>query len=35
MVKEVEVDGLENKTERGLAFLVMLLVVTEDGSIKT
>ena len=35
VVKEVEVEGLENKTERGLAFLDMLSVVNEDGSIKT
>ena len=35
VVKEVEVEGLENKTERGLAFLDTLSVVNEDGSIKT
>ena len=35
VVEEVEVEGLENKTERGLAFLDMLSVVNEDTSIKT
>ena len=35
VVKEVEVEGLENKTERGLAFLDTLSIVNEDGSIKT
>ena len=35
VVKEVDVEGLENKTERGLAFLDTLSVVNEDGSIKT
>ena len=35
VVKEAEVEGLENKTERGLACLDMLSVVNEDGSIKT
>ena len=35
VVKEVEVEGLENKTERGLAFLDTLSVVIEDGLIKT
>ena len=35
VVKEVEVEGLENKTERGLAFLDTLSVINEDGSIKT
>ena len=35
VVKEVEVEGLENKTKRGLAFLDTLSVVNEDGSIKT
>ena len=34
VVKEVEVEGLENKTERGLAFLDMLSVINEEGSIK-
>ena len=32
---EVEVEGLENKTERGLAFLDTLSVINEDGLIKT
>ena len=35
VVKEIEVEGLEKKTERGLAFLDMLSIVNEDGSIKT
>ena len=35
VVKEVEVEGLENKTERGRAFLDTLSVVNEDGLIKT
>ena len=35
VMKEVEVQGLENKTERGLAFLDTLSVVNEDGLIKT
>ena len=35
VVKEVEVEGLENKTERGLAFLDTLSVVNEDGLIKS
>ena len=35
VVKEVEVEGLENKTKRGLAFLDTLSVVNEDGLIKT
>ena len=34
-VKEVEVEGLENKTERGLAFLDTLSIINENGSIKT
>ena len=34
-VKEVEVEGLENKTERGLAFLDTLSIMNENGSIKT
>ena len=35
VVKEIEVEGLENKTERRLAFLDTLSIVNEDGSIKT
>ena len=35
VVKEVEVEGLENKIERGLTFLDTLSVVSEDGWIKT
>ena len=35
VVKEVEAEGLENKTERGLEFLDTLTVINEDGSIKT
>ena len=35
VLKEVEVEGLENKMERGLAFLDTLSVINEDGSIKT
>ena len=34
-MKEVEIEGLESKTERGLAFLDTLSVINEDGSIKT
>ena len=34
-MKEVEVEGLENKTERRLTFLDKLSVVNEYGSIKT
>ena len=33
MVKEIE--GLENKNERGLAFLDTLSVINEHGTIKT
>ena len=33
VVKELE--GLENKTERGLAFLDTMSVINEDGTIKT
>ena len=35
VVKEVEVEGMENKMERGLAFLDILSVINEDGTIKT
>ena len=34
-VKEVEVEGMENRMERGLAFLDMLSVINEDGTINT
>ena len=35
VVKEVEVEGMENRMERGLAFLDTLSVINEDGKIKT
>ena len=35
VVKEVEVEGMENRMERGLAFLDTLSVINEDGTIKT
>ena len=34
-VVKVEVEGMENRMERGLAFLDMLSVINEDGSINT
>ena len=30
-----DIEGLENRTERGLAFLDTLSVINEDGTIKT
>ena len=35
VVKEVEVEGLENKAQRGLAFLDTQSAINEDGLIKT
>ena len=35
VVKEVEDEGMENRMERGLAFLDTLSVINEDGTIKT
>ena len=35
VVKEVEVEGMENRMERRLAFWDMLSVINEDGTIKT
>ena len=35
VLKEVEVEGMENRMERGLAFLDTLSVINEDGTIKT
>ena len=32
MVKEVEVEGMENRMDRGLAFLDTLSVINEDGT---
>ena len=35
VVKAVEVEGMENRMERGLTFLDTLSVINEDGTIKT
>ena len=35
VAKEVEVEGMENRMERGLAFLDTLFVINEDVTIKT